>query len=70
MMSSVYGGSLVNIAATGAVDGNGGCFFDRSSTWKCQVEAGAEKVLYTCVPDLMDVQFLSKMPLLRRGWTF
>jgi hypothetical protein len=36
-MSSVYGGATINIATSGAVDGSLGCFFDRHTSWRCQI---------------------------------
>jgi Heterokaryon incompatibility protein (HET) len=70
MMSSVYGCSSINIAASGALDGSLGCFFDRPSTWRCQVQIEMEGQLcrYECLPSAMYYRSISSMPLLRRGW--
>lgn len=70
LMSSVYGCSGLNIAASGAVDGSCGCFFERPSTWRCQVQIEAENHLlrYECIPSGMYYRSLSTMPLVRRGW--
>ncbi|KAF2732396.1 hypothetical protein EJ04DRAFT_554044 [Polyplosphaeria fusca] len=37
LMSDVYGGCEINIAATAAENGDVGCFFKRKSTWRCQI---------------------------------
>lgn len=69
-MASVYGGSIMNIAASGAIDGTRGCFFDRDTSWRCQVEAGTkEKLLYDCTPYHLIEKSLAEMPLQRRAWT-
>lgn len=39
LMATVYGGSHINLAASGASNGNVGCFFKRQASWRCQVEA-------------------------------
>jgi hypothetical protein len=75
-MATVYGNSIINIAATGAENGAIGLFFSRSSNWRCQVEAkpqnptGEEEKnhllecfsLETLCPALKD------RPLHTRGW--
>ncbi|KAH8800212.1 heterokaryon incompatibility protein-domain-containing protein [Xylogone sp. PMI_703] len=70
LMSHVYGGSSLNIAATGAPDGNSGCFFERSYPYKCrvQIKTGEQISHYDCVPKGMYQLHLSSMPLLSRGW--
>jgi hypothetical protein len=72
LMSGVYGGSTINIAASGAVDGGKGCLNSNILTWMCQVEAGTtdEKRLFDCVPGHMYYQSLTCMPLPKRGWAF
>ena len=70
LMSSVYGGSSLNIAASGAVDGRSGCFLQRSHTWKCLVEAnfGNRPERFQCVPLRMYYESLRSGPLGKRGW--
>jgi hypothetical protein len=70
-MSSVYGGSSLNIAASGAPNGNFGCFLRPEYTLQCQiqVESGCRAVRYRCVPDGMYYYSLADMPLMKRGWT-
>ncbi|CAO2652291.1 Nn.00g005740.m01.CDS01 [Neocucurbitaria sp. VM-36] len=70
-MSSVYGASSLNIPASGAPDGNFGCFFQRENTLQCQiqVDSGRSAVRYRCVPSGMYYSSLSEMPLMDRGWT-
>jgi hypothetical protein len=70
LMSDVYGGSGLNIAASGAVDGKSGCFFKLPQNRICQVQAklGNQVYSYDCVPSGMYVRCLSRMPLMRRGW--
>lgn len=70
-MSSVYGGSSLNIAASGAPDGNFGCFLRPEYTLQCQiqVESGCRAVRYRCVPGGMYYYSLADMPLTKRGWT-
>ncbi|KAH6871599.1 heterokaryon incompatibility protein-domain-containing protein, partial [Thelonectria olida] len=40
LMGQVYGYADLNIAATAAADGSGGCFFDRNPSWRCQIRTG------------------------------
>ncbi|KAH7079635.1 heterokaryon incompatibility protein-domain-containing protein [Paraphoma chrysanthemicola] len=70
-MSSVYGGSTLNIAASGAHDGAVGCFLRPQYTLQCliQVEAGGRTLHYRCVPGNFYYHVLADMPLMRRGWT-
>ena len=70
LMSRVYGGSSLNIAASGAIDGKVGCFLQRSHAWKCLVEAnlGDQRMRLQCAPQGMYYESLSKGPLARRGW--
>jgi hypothetical protein len=70
LMSTVYGGSLINIAASGAIDGSIGCFFKRADTWRCQVAVAIndEEKFYDVVPFLMYEKRLLRMPLAKRGW--
>lgn len=74
-MAAVYGGSILNIAATGARDGTIGCFFERPPIWRCEItlpsltHGGSHVVRYICVAR---TTYASKsrtpMPLLERGW--
>jgi hypothetical protein len=41
-MADVYGAAEINIAATGAADGSGGCFFERSDSWRTQVSVSSQ----------------------------
>jgi hypothetical protein len=70
LMSDVYGGSGINIAASGAVDGRVGCYFERPQNQICQVQVklGNRVNSYGCVTARMYHRFLSSMPLLGRGW--
>jgi hypothetical protein len=42
LMTEVYGGSAVTIAASSATDGSVGCFFNRPKTWRCQIRASRD----------------------------
>jgi hypothetical protein len=66
----VYGGSIINIAASGAVDGIVGCFFDRPNNWRCQVQikVGDLSDRYDFVSSAPPDSCLSSMTLMRRGW--
>lgn len=72
LMSSVYGNSSLNIAASGAIDGSYGCFFRRSGSWRCQVKipSSQKQSVYECVPFVMYFRSMSEMPLPQRGWAF
>ncbi|KAF2750468.1 HET-domain-containing protein [Sporormia fimetaria CBS 119925] len=53
LMSEVYGGCDLNIAATAAADGNDGCFFSRPRDWLCQVStqsANGNTAVYNILP--------------------
>jgi hypothetical protein len=69
-MSSVYGGSSFNIAASFAPKGTVGCFADRgpSDIWRILVrtKVGNER-FFECLPPLMYRRGLTEMPL-QRGW--
>lgn len=69
LMSSVYGDSSINIAASGASDASVGCFFARDWSWRCQVQAntGKEEVLYDCAPATIESS-LRDAPLAARAW--
>jgi hypothetical protein len=70
LMTNVYSGSALNIAASSAADGSIGCFFDRKSTWRCQIRAILNDKIefYECFPysELWSRQKIE--PLERRGW--
>ncbi|EPE26153.1 hypothetical protein GLAREA_02065 [Glarea lozoyensis ATCC 20868] len=70
-MCNIYQGSFVNIAASGAVDGTIGCFFERDETWECRISVGDNNGIstnYLCVPQhIYDIR-LTNMPLMKRGW--
>jgi hypothetical protein len=70
LMSSVYGGSTVNIAASGAEDGTIGCFFERDFSSRCliQISSPGEDQLYESFPyDIYGIE-VTKMPPMSRGW--
>jgi hypothetical protein len=71
-MSSVYGSSTINIAASSASDGNGGCFYTRDPDhkWCHRVKTsvkGQEKY-YECIEDGILDACLFQTPLVQRGW--
>jgi hypothetical protein len=74
-MSKVYGNSHLNIAATDARDGGGGCFpQERPSLerfWRLQIQLNVAGTLVTikCVPRLLYQYCVSCTPLSRRAWT-
>jgi hypothetical protein len=49
MMSHVYKGAQLNIAATSAKDGRGGCFHRREKNWHCQI-ASKSGHIFGCYP--------------------
>jgi hypothetical protein len=67
-MSTVYGGSSLNIAASGASNGSIGCFFKREKTWRCQIKVviNSEEEFYDVVPSLMYEHHF----ILMLSWTF
>jgi hypothetical protein len=70
LMSIVYGGSTVNIAASGAEDGTIGCFFERDFSSKCRIQLSrlGQHQLYECFPyDIYGIE-ITRMPLMNRGW--
>lgn len=71
LMSSVYGGSTINIAAANALDGRSGCFQKRASSWRCQIQIqhATKSTIYNCIPDTT-FESLEKSPLATRGWVF
>ena len=68
-MTNVYGAAVLNVAAIGAVDGNVGCFFERSKTWRCQVKISVEHQEKTL--EFFPFHFrklLTETPLASRAW--
>lgn len=65
MMSSVYGGSSLNIAATAAENGADGLFFPRARHWRSS--ARVNSLSYDVVP-YSYIRLLQDMPLMQRGW--
>jgi hypothetical protein len=51
-IASVYGGSHINLVASGGSDGSIGCLFDREKTWRCRVRSNSSDVasIYDCFP--------------------
>lgn len=68
-MSGVYGGATINIAASGAVDGSLGFFFDRHASWRCQIRRmfDGKDSLFDCIPSRYHYS-LNDAPLATRGW--
>lgn len=79
-MSSIYGCSTINIAASGARDGSMGCFFDRGTELQASlrkacipVRALEEKVAmwaFDCIRDSLCQVDIEDAPLASRGWCF
>ena len=69
LMSSVYGGSSINISASNATDGRFGCFQKRDSSWRCQVliDHANPPLIYDCIPSSA-YRTLLDSPLATRGW--
>jgi hypothetical protein len=69
-MAAVYGGSALNLAASGANDGTFGLISERPVHWRCQAQLhdGHEYRLYEVVPQQFDSRVLSESPLMQRGW--
>ncbi|KAH7393407.1 heterokaryon incompatibility protein-domain-containing protein [Cadophora sp. MPI-SDFR-AT-0126] len=74
LMSDVYGGSTINIAASSAPDGSHGCFFDRHMFWGHTIQneyygrqSLARTVYYQCIPDDFE-EYLLAQPLFGRAW--
>jgi len=76
LMGNVYGGSSLNVAASGAPDGNWGCFFDRDTRLveKCLVmacrEQGSPRTIHYCADDKLYSRCISDSPLSQRAWFF
>jgi hypothetical protein len=67
LMTQVYGGSQINIAAAGAANGSQGCFFNRKVTWRCQVRVEVMGRVFICYSSNFAESF-NEMPLMARGW--
>jgi hypothetical protein len=69
-MSAIYGGSSLNIAASGAADGTYGCFFKSTLPVQCRVsiKCSSRTTLYQCTPLGFYNAGLTGMPLMERGW--
>jgi hypothetical protein len=66
-MGSVYGRSALNIAATGASNGQVGCIFDQEEDWRFQVLL-QNGVLYECfIPEALQPR-IEDVPLMSRAW--
>ncbi|PVH82367.1 HET-domain-containing protein, partial [Cadophora sp. DSE1049] len=68
LMTNVYGGSSLNIAAASAEDGSVGCFFQRERHWRTQLALKT-----TSGTTLHDVgryfaNYPERKPLFERGW--
>lgn len=70
-MSSVYGGSTVNIAASGAIDGNSGCFLKREEyVGKVHFTAAIEgrEMAWDIAPSMF-YHSVARSPLAGRAWS-
>jgi hypothetical protein len=70
-MTDVYRNTFINIAASGAVDGTVGLFFDRDASWRCQIRISIDKQehLFECIRQTRKMpDFGGNMPLHERGW--
>jgi hypothetical protein len=75
LMSSIYAGAKLNIAATSAEDGTGGLFWDRESTWHCQVigpseDASKESALFEAMSEQTRHPPDHRRILDTRAWVF
>lgn len=73
LMASVYGGSSINIAATAAIDGNGGCFLrDPSFVGKVQTVQGVDSSakMYSFAPSNLYYHGVPNTHLAERAWCF
>jgi hypothetical protein len=73
-MSTVYGGSCLNIAAAGATDGNGGLFFNRSpgdfrsEQTSMMVEVKGNPEVFRIVDSEIYSRCVDSQPLSSRAW--
>lgn len=72
LMSDIYGGSSLTIAATGAKDGRDGCFFDREtstiSMYQLQMPHGLTTTSFKCYDTNFYERSILKAPLVQRAW--
>lgn len=71
MMRSVYGGATVNIAASGAINGNSGCFLKRDEyVGKVHFTAGIEgrEMAWDIAPSIF-YDSVARSPLAGRAWS-
>jgi hypothetical protein len=73
LMSSVYGNSWCNIAATASSDGRGGCFRERNPllVQPCKIQAeweGLKKAEYHCLDTRQWRREVAEAPLNTRAW--
>lgn len=68
LMGQVYGYASLNIAATAATDGSGGCFFNRNPSWRSQIRTGEkdDSILWDCWRD--GWKYPDSNKLLPRAW--
>ena len=77
-MSSVYGGSVLNLAAFGAKDGSEGCFFERDPDILPDIQRYIFLIphdpkpgrWFNCVDPLIYKSSMQDCPLSSRGWAF
>ncbi|KAE9368204.1 hypothetical protein N431DRAFT_443669 [Stipitochalara longipes BDJ] len=70
LMSTVYGASALNTAASGASNPTEGCFFKRRDNWLCQFSArskSGDQNYIACLTELEGLG-LGRMPLFLRDW--
>ncbi|KAF7923735.1 uncharacterized protein EAE98_007553 [Botrytis deweyae] len=72
-MVDVYGGCLLNIAASSSIDGSQGCFFDRRDAPRCRISLkiiGKNDSMYDCKQVTKHpLDNPNVCPLESRGWT-
>ena len=66
-MGSVYGRSALNIAATGAPNGQMGCFFDQQDDWRFQLQLQNGTVYECFIPEALEPR-IEDTPLMSRAW--
>jgi hypothetical protein len=68
LMTSVYGGSTLNIAASAASDGRVGCFLPRDPSWRFQMQVNihSERIIYEAEHDMRGS--IMDSALAKRGW--
>lgn len=76
-MSSVYGGSSLNLAASAASDGREGCFFSRNDAdmqrmahQQIQWTKNSQRWTFNCIDPTLYTSCMQDCPLNQRGWTF